>query len=73
LRITGVEIIRDKEVWALATVVFSKYGPDAAQLARKRALSAHRLGDDLGDRIWRQVEEAVLELVRCPDGYERLN
>ena len=68
-----MDILREKELWALASAVLAKYGRDAALTSRQRANSARQVGDALGQRIWRAVEGAIVELERGPGEDDQLH
>ena len=57
--------IADLEIWRAANLLVERHGgPDAAIVAAQRADECLASGDVDGQAIWKQIVEAILELLR---------
>ena len=64
----------DIDVWRAAHRLLKQHGKNAALVAAKNADEAMRAGDLDGLRLWKQIAEAMLELLRAkPDEGEHLH
>ena len=64
----------DIDVWRSAHLLLKQHGTDAAFVAAKNADEAMRAGDLDGLRQWKQIAEAMLELLKAkPDEGEHLH
>ncbi|HEV2549594.1 MAG TPA: hypothetical protein VGU20_19920 [Stellaceae bacterium] len=67
-------LLADIEIWRAATLLVKRHGRDAAIVAAQRADECLAAGDTEGQVIWKQIVEAVLELLRdTPGEGERVN
>jgi hypothetical protein len=64
----------DLDVWRAAGLLVKRHGRDAAIIAAQRADECLAEGDIDGQRIWKAIVDATLELLRhTPDEGERVN
>lgn len=67
-------MIIDPDIWRAANLLVKQHGLDAAFVAAQRADDLLEQGDIEGERIWKQIVEAVRELQRtAPSGGEKIN
>ncbi len=66
--------VPDIDMWRAADLLVKRHGKDAAIVAAQRADECLAAGDAEGQRIWKRILEAVLELLKdTPDEGERVN
>jgi hypothetical protein len=67
-------MIPDIDTWRAALLLLKQHGHDAAIVAAQRADECLTEGDIEGQRIWKAIVDAILELLRqAPDEGERVN
>jgi hypothetical protein len=67
-------MIADIDVWRAAILLLKRHGPDAAIIAAQRADECLESGDVEGERVWKGIVEAILELLKdTPAEGERVN
>jgi len=57
-------VIPDVDMWRAANLLVKRHGHDAAIVAAQRADECLAAGDDEGQRIWKRIVDAILELQR---------
>ena len=65
--------IADTDIWRAATLLVRRHGRDAAIVAAQRADEYLASGDVESQGIWKQIVEAILELLREPQSDELMN
>jgi hypothetical protein len=67
-------MIPDIDMWRAANLLVKRHGHDAAVVAAQRADECLSAGDTEGQRIWKRIVEAIVELLRSePDEGEPVN
>jgi hypothetical protein len=67
-------MIPDIDTWRAALLLLKRHGSDAALVAAQRADECLAEGDNEGQRVWKAIVDAILELLRhTPDESERVN
>lgn len=67
-------MIPEIDMWRAANLLVKRHGRDAAIVAGQRADECLSAGDTEGQRIWKHIVEAILELLRDkPEEGEHVN
>ena len=66
-------MLYERVVWTTAVDLVAEHGHDAVRLAEERALELSHRDDDHGLCNWLRVMKAASELVREPEGHERIH
>ena len=67
-------MIPEIDMWRAADLLVKRHGSEAAIVAAQRSDECMAAGDTEGQRIWKHIVDAILELLRDkPDEGERVN
>ena len=61
-------MIPDRDIWRAANLLISEHEADAEIVAARRADEMLERGDGDGQRVWRRIRQAIVDLQVVPPG-----